>query len=386
MIKDYNKIFNQRQCLTHKEMIGYLYGKISQSEKLNIEMHLADCEMCNDEMDGLALMKDNHKLNEIVTELNTKICKSAFDSVYPVKRSRKFNLIRITAVAASAVIVISAGIYLYYLTLSKTEELAEMSNSKQSETVDNEFNNSIKDKNTESSNNINKKTDLISNDVTNEKVESSVISPERNIVNEESPPVVDKIESEDITVYGGISNVNTKTLKENTDDLTNATLSDINEDVLPAEDEKIKSENKPDLNFGYKTRSADEQKLNKDKKVEDKYKSLRASALFSYTGNVYSEAIHGFEEYLNQYPNDIEIVYKAGFSKYMLKEYSVAATYFNTVITNGTGKYFDDAEWYKTQCFIKQNKLEFAIPLLKQIVSKNGKYKNDAQKLLNSLN
>jgi tetratricopeptide (TPR) repeat protein len=119
---------------------------------------------------------------------------------------------------------------------------------------------------------------------------------------------------------------------------------------------------------------------------EDKYKSLKSSALFSYNEKVWTEALEGFNQYLEYNPNDIESIFKAGMCNYNLKNYTQAITQFNTVITKGSGKYYDDAEWLKTQSYIKQNNTESAKEMLNQIVSKNGKYKNEAQKLLNELN
>ena len=58
MKPELNKIFVKSSCLSLEEMKEYIKGNLSVKDKRRIEMHIADCEMCNDELEGLSNLKN----------------------------------------------------------------------------------------------------------------------------------------------------------------------------------------------------------------------------------------------------------------------------------------------------------------------------------------
>ena len=73
MKSDINKIFSKSSCLTNNEMLEYLSRKLSDIDNRRIEFHIADCEMCNDELEGLSNMKNPDSLSTIIHSVNSDI-------------------------------------------------------------------------------------------------------------------------------------------------------------------------------------------------------------------------------------------------------------------------------------------------------------------------
>lgn len=92
-------------------MQNYLSGSLSREEKRKVEMHLADCEMCSDELDGLSLLENPAKLSLIVDELNEKIDKKTQNStkVLFLQRIKPYY-----SIAALLLVLVSITIFLYF--------------------------------------------------------------------------------------------------------------------------------------------------------------------------------------------------------------------------------------------------------------------------------
>ena len=73
MKKYQNILTNSSVCLTTETMQKYIAETLSKEEKRNVEMHLADCEICSDELEGLMLLQNPEQLNVLVDKLNKKI-------------------------------------------------------------------------------------------------------------------------------------------------------------------------------------------------------------------------------------------------------------------------------------------------------------------------
>lgn len=61
MANKWDKIFEQRDCLTEKELDQYVSGMMSHDKKLEIEAHLNECDLCSDAVEGTQLMKSENK-------------------------------------------------------------------------------------------------------------------------------------------------------------------------------------------------------------------------------------------------------------------------------------------------------------------------------------
>ena len=103
-------------CISQAEMIAYIQGKLSAIEMNRIERHLLECEMCNDEFEGLSLLEKPESIIEITTDLNKEILEKISTTkviAFPIKR--------IMMVAASIVIIFGLGYVSYWMYSTKKD-------------------------------------------------------------------------------------------------------------------------------------------------------------------------------------------------------------------------------------------------------------------------
>ena len=100
MNNNLHTVFSGSDCPKHDQLLGYVDNRLPDSEKHRIEIHLIDCEMCSDEVEGLTEMRDPEQLSAIVEELEQRVA---------VSQSRRFRLNTKVILAAAAVIVLLVG-------------------------------------------------------------------------------------------------------------------------------------------------------------------------------------------------------------------------------------------------------------------------------------
>ncbi|MCD4796428.1 MAG: hypothetical protein K8R49_04570 [Candidatus Cloacimonetes bacterium] len=393
MKSDINKIFSKSSCLTNSEMLEYLSGKLSNTEKRRIEMHIADCEMCNDELEGLSNMKNPDSLSTIIHSVNSDIDTylKQFNKSKVKKTAKTYNIKRIFAVAASVLLIISAGFTVNYFMKNNSESLADMQKIENLE---------LPEKNADMT-----EKEVINNESVTHNIAGSSVDEDNFstvVVEQSGENSIDEIIS-------GELDKNTETTAD--DDISDRNLKDEVEENIPMfgsdisknkiinselnnklvtttseEDGEVAKEEENDDFIGFSTRHVPNENNKAKKEDVIKYKSIRNSAIFSYNEKVYNEASDGFEKYLKYKSNDSEIIYKYGVSSFYTKNYNNALKNFDKIISSGNNKYLEDAEWYKTQTLIKLGRNKEAKGLLQKIVSRNGKHKNKASDVLKQLN
>ncbi len=109
-----HNIFSGSGCPSHEKLREYFEGKLTGEEKYLIEKHLVDCEMCSDELEGMAYMKDPEKLDKLVSEINKKINSS--------KRKHRILDFKYRNVAVAAVFVVLIGMsFLIYMFIDRQQ-------------------------------------------------------------------------------------------------------------------------------------------------------------------------------------------------------------------------------------------------------------------------
>lgn len=58
----FNDIFAATDCPTQQQLLNYVQGRLSPQEKHEIEMHLADCELCSEAVEGLAAFQQQEQI------------------------------------------------------------------------------------------------------------------------------------------------------------------------------------------------------------------------------------------------------------------------------------------------------------------------------------
>ncbi|MBK9401959.1 MAG: hypothetical protein IPN36_14260 [Bacteroidetes bacterium] len=104
-------------CLTREEMVQYLNGNLSDSEQHRIEIHLLDCELCEDAMTGLEGMADKSQITAIDDQLHTEI-----DVLLHGEKEEKVKVLFPWRMAAAfALLLVSTAVL--FLILPKKDEM-----------------------------------------------------------------------------------------------------------------------------------------------------------------------------------------------------------------------------------------------------------------------
>ncbi len=383
MKPEISKIFNSTSCLTENEIRDYISGKLSSEKFREVELHLADCLMCSDEIEGLSILSDDNKLNTIVAGLNSqidnKISNTKLKQDLNIRKNK--NIVRsFISIAASFILIIAAG-FLIKLYMIQTDNKTAYSPEKEITTEEKVI---IPDKNNTAPATDNKENTVtdITKQKKQEKNKTENFTPEEktatntsNDKKNEIDYVVETIPAETSNVINSEKTEDEYLAEENTTEISNNNNDNAVTDNVTAGNNNF---------FGTATRGNNFKSKTSDKKNKEKYRSLRESALLSYDLKIYDEALTDFLKYLEYKPNDTEILYKSGISYYNLKKYNKAILQLNKVIDGFSGKYTQDSEWYKANSLIKLGKKEEAKTILNKIITENGKYQNKALDLLNS--
>ncbi len=107
-------LFTQAGCLTLEAMKRHNASSLSSEEKIQIEKHLKDCELCRDALEGLLLVSDPDKIDSIVSEINRNL-KSDLATKKSDKTVRSIQMQnRMYYIAAAASVLIFIGIFSYF--------------------------------------------------------------------------------------------------------------------------------------------------------------------------------------------------------------------------------------------------------------------------------
>jgi hypothetical protein len=102
-------------CLTQEQITAYIDGNLSVAEQHACERHMVDCELCEDAVEGLALVKDRSVLASPIRTSETP----AEGKVIPLHQPRRI------AFAAAAVLVLILGCTFLFKMMSDGDAASE---------------------------------------------------------------------------------------------------------------------------------------------------------------------------------------------------------------------------------------------------------------------
>jgi hypothetical protein len=97
-------------CPELEKLILYHDGKLVGDERFDVENHLADCEICNDALEGYSLLKNEKSLAAAETDLRGRLEKFLFPET---GKMRSFPVYRRLMVAASILLLMGIGFFIY---------------------------------------------------------------------------------------------------------------------------------------------------------------------------------------------------------------------------------------------------------------------------------
>lgn len=345
MIKKVRHIFNPSLCPAEKELVEYAKGRLSAEQRHEIELHITDCEMCSDFVEGLSMMSDPDQLHSIVSELNRNI--DAIASNRPFKRF--FNFRTISVVAALLIVLVVATFILQKQFSGQKQEMAEF----------------VPDQEKSTSSTLLHREELSApgeNDSRFSTAESG----------KKAPPVISDIEYAEqeyddgyfmpVTTTGSVTRnvLNYDKVAEHTDK-KNVLAQDVEVDetaVVALEERAI--EDTRTLNHDHvisETISMAQVVSKEYRKTEDQ--------------NVSGKSAAGMSE-----SNEGIMLYDAG-------HYQASLLFFENVLkTNPLDR---EAQWYYALNLIKLQRTDEAIKVLQAIISAGGKYKKQAEREIKKL-
>ncbi|NSL87510.1 anti-sigma factor family protein [Chitinophaga solisilvae] len=69
MNEHFNDIFVTTGCPTQQQLLDYVQGRLSPEERHEVEMHLTDCELCSEAVEGLSAIKEKEKIPGWISEM-----------------------------------------------------------------------------------------------------------------------------------------------------------------------------------------------------------------------------------------------------------------------------------------------------------------------------
>lgn len=416
-------------CLSEEKILAYIDGNLSVAEQHACETHMADCAMCEDAVEGLALVKDRSRL---AAPLKTETAPSEGKVVPLHQPNRKVWY----AVAAVLVLILGSTFMLNII----SEDGAESADMAYNSEVQMDSTSAAPGEGYDAEVSKLERSDCLRNSTAevpstdgpmeSEKKSYSVTVNDANgaMAGEQplAPPTAEGVE-EDILVN------NERVVADEVADGDKAieNLQAKPEAVVVAKDqaektEDLKQENKEKKNTlldfadgvagGTKKRA--EVKSKQDGYVDDKRDDGQQTAPAgnnTVVGNTNAQpetqspqvvtggatsfdivsdsvTVVTLSEIAANSPTDtavvsdqLELSYQNGLSMLNAGQTSNAIVMFDKVLTNKNHARYEDAEFQKAKALIKANKKEEAKTLLKEIEAKKGKHASEATELLKTI-
>ncbi|MGZ4117491.1 MAG: energy transducer TonB [Bacteroidia bacterium] len=119
-----HKIYSATECLSEQTMFDYIDNKLSAKERHIVEKHMLDCELCQDAMEGLELVKDRNRISIINKIIDERIIPSTEKEAKIVSINYKI----IFSIAAGIALLIGGIFFFKNITSSemKNSDVAEL--------------------------------------------------------------------------------------------------------------------------------------------------------------------------------------------------------------------------------------------------------------------
>lgn len=418
MKNNLNNIFSESECLSEEMLYKYLEDKLTAKEKYIVENHLQSCEFCSDALEGLSLLKNVEEAKSMIGEIKNEIINKSF-----TKKNKIiwFDYRVKLAVAASIILLIGISFLLRYYFKRESENKIALNSSPKSEAIYKEL----------------IKTDTSKIGIQKEKIIQKDFEEGKGIISEK----LKNIETGKSQVYGDGYLIVDDT-RANRKALTDEQNRNENVIIPKAENKEIalleSAEKKQDTvttainqenviikdevsnnvtlaenvitqkNYAGLEKSAETKEKEKtESKVEseDKKGALNQTspamtgqtdfgktdndvlndALLKFNSKDFVAAIPLLEQILSHNPDNYKSLYYAGVSYFNLNNAAKAIIYFDKVLKNKKGEFYNDAQWYKALALIKNENINEAKKLLIKIYNEGGSYKSQADEKLKEM-
>lgn len=412
---DNHRILNPTGCPDQALLLDYLDGKTNPETTRIIELHLVDCPLCSDAVEGLSLMQDRAALEPILMETKQLLfgqgreVRLVLDGQKTGKSRRIQRGIYIGIAASLALIVVSyLGIRFLPMsdvqkeTISMEDVPASKDNIKSLETPatstegvsgEEQFKN---ERNDLKANNPSGQFDWGGGD--DATVDGSATTRNLQKVDAVSPVV-----SDPANVYSGNleSVFSTTTIVEDDSDVSGAfdirTSIDqesvveeksidevVNTAKLSGEGKRAENKESEKKDKGAPTGGVNKNSVTPSQSQQQPQKELN-DGLGYYNNGEYAEASDRFEVALDADPNQTQALYYNGMSLYYIKNYEAALKSFNTLLKDKKSPYYQATQWQIALIYIETGNTKQARKTLNEIIDGNGSYRFPAEEAIKNL-
>lgn len=416
-------IFSESGCPAEGVLQKYINEELSHSKKHEVEKHLIDCEMCNDEVEGLKLMNDSVKLNSIVDKINNQIThKTKVRILKPL-----FSFVRIAAVLL--ILLIIGSLYILYNNLNNfesnqalTDNIKQITNTEQP-LIESSLSENIKrdsvlnDKITNSTRKViaENRTDKVENEG---ELFSKLNIYKKNEANKGSEIKAKVVDDEINTISG--ENIGASTMAYDnvlSDNLINDAsssheLAESNQEPILEEKTVIlsgkatvaRAEDSESITSSFSNKSNSSSSKKSKSKNDNKDEIAPASAIesdkISYSNNSVNRnsnstvdidnskviAQESEKEILKSSGTSNDLLLNLAIDDYSTEKYNEAKEKLEQIIENKDFELFQKVQWYYALTLLKLNNIVKAEKILNEIVNtQNHIYMKEAQEKLTEI-
>ncbi|SEW38422.1 Putative zinc-finger [Chitinophaga sp. YR573] len=98
MNEEYNDLFTTTQCPSQQQLLDYVQGRLTPEQQHEVEIHLADCELCSEAVEGLATIRQKEQIPVWLQQMRNQMLRKL--------RSRKRRKDQVAYYTQLAIIVI----------------------------------------------------------------------------------------------------------------------------------------------------------------------------------------------------------------------------------------------------------------------------------------
>jgi len=401
-MKEHLNIFTPTDCLSDEQLLHYVAGKMNAFEKRNAELHIADCEMCSDAVDGLMLIEKS-KMESIKIKMDKaideRVSKSA--KVIPFYRQHFMAIL-----SSAALIVVSVGLYFIFQLQRDKENLSDLKEILKADSIITEKNLSQPATALSANSNEQKeisaptivaqdqkeiqdaKIPLHEHEAVAQAVEESADDSNKYVAREDVQAVTNAptpnatAPSSTYTVSGALTQgfadsviVSDKLFKSVENKSSEIQL---NEVVIASK--KSKSEARSKSNSGKSTASLDAATTKDESVALDMNAYTTAVAL--YNEKKYTEAKTAFLSLLQKQPSQLASNYYAGMCSFNLNDFSKAAYHLEKASVNSATEFYESALYHKGLSYVQLKDSKKAKKAFEAVVKLNSNYKQQAEEQL----
>jgi Flp pilus assembly protein TadD len=429
---EHNAIFNISGCLNDGAIREYIAGKLPPDAVREIEMHLSDCPLCSDAVEGYLAMAPGTDVNAVLEEVRTELFKEDKQqrlsvikgSASPKKRSNRFLYI---GLAASLVFLIAAYFVIRMLVpvvqktnvaqFEKSEKSAEPKTGKKQENKEDSIA-SVQTRpeqdvvvagGTKNAGNEKDQQAITATGksgwfaVTKDATIEEPAADKNNIVqNQQSDFRYDGNANGVIAGYTNPGKAGDSVIRDVTEikktqenDKSGISVADneVNLETMPASrtNQPQKASGKGAAKRANKKDAAEavpvtvaQAKAEEQTPVAEDRKEVNTGADEYKSGN-YRGAIDRFEEALKTNPDDDQALYYCGMSYYYNHQNDKALQDLEKVLKNKKSSYYQAAEWQTAVIYRETSQKAKAKKVLNEIIDENGTYKQNAIDAVNEI-